>query len=96
MALPVTNGVTTLLPPPEGYEVDFNNPRRNGDVTCYILTGVGSFLAICMLGQRLFVKGFVRKHFTYDDGAFTVTGIPTQVANSIRSSCFSMGELEPL
>jgi hypothetical protein len=94
--LPVTNGVTTLLPPPEGYEVNFDNPRRNGDVTCYILTSVGSFLAICFLGQRLFVKGIVRKRLTYDDGAFVVIGIPPQVANSIRSSCTSMGELKPL
>jgi hypothetical protein len=94
--LPVTNGVTTLLPPPEGYVVNFDNPRRNGDVTCYILTGVGSFLAICMLGQRLFVKGIVRKRLTYDDGAFVFIDVPTPVANFIRSSCASMGELKPL
>ena len=70
MDLPVTNGVVTLLPPPAGYVVDFENPQRNGDVTCYVLTGVGSFLALLFLGQRLYVKGIVRKHLTFDDGVF--------------------------
>ncbi|KAF1953114.1 hypothetical protein CC80DRAFT_478548 [Byssothecium circinans] len=67
MELSMTKGVLTLIPLPEGYNVDFDNPRRNGDVTCYWLTGVGSFLALLFLGQRLYVKAVVRKHFRLDD-----------------------------
>jgi hypothetical protein len=67
MALPVTKGVVTFLAPPEGYEVDFENPQRNGDVACYWLTAVGSFLALLFLGQRLYVKAVVRRRLGLDD-----------------------------
>ncbi|KAF4610391.1 hypothetical protein G7Y89_g15728 [Cudoniella acicularis] len=72
MALPVTNGVVTFLPPPKGYDVDFDNPQRNGDVTCYWLTGVGSVLALLFLGQRLYVKAIIRKHLSFDDGLLII------------------------
>ncbi|KAF2120045.1 hypothetical protein BDV96DRAFT_539743 [Lophiotrema nucula] len=72
MALHITKGVATFLPPPDGYEVDFENPKRNGDVTCYWLTGVGSILALLFLGQRLYVKGIVRRRLSFDDGLLIV------------------------
>lgn len=68
MDLPVVKGVVTLVPPPEGYDVNFENPKRNGDIACYWLTGVGSLLAILFLGQRLYVKTILRKQFRIDDG----------------------------
>ncbi|KAI9687152.1 MAG: hypothetical protein M1822_002563 [Bathelium mastoideum] len=75
MALSVTNGVVTLLPPPKGYNVDFDHPKRNGDVTCYCLTGVGSVLAFLFLGQRLYVKAVVRKQFWFDDSLLILAWI---------------------
>jgi hypothetical protein len=67
MELSMTKGVLTLMPPPDGYDVDFDNPQRNGDVTCYCLTAVGAFLALLFLGQRLYVKAVLRKHLGIDD-----------------------------
>ncbi|KAF2679191.1 hypothetical protein K458DRAFT_280879, partial [Lentithecium fluviatile CBS 122367] len=67
MELSMTKGVLTIIPAPEGYDVDFDNPKRNGDVTCYCLTGLGGFLALLFLGQRLYVKAVLRKRLTIDD-----------------------------
>ncbi|KAJ4361013.1 uncharacterized protein N0V89_001582 [Didymosphaeria variabile] len=67
MELSMTKGVLTIIPAPEGYDVDFDNPKRNGNVTCYCLTGVGGFLALLFLGQRLYVKAVLRKRLTIDD-----------------------------
>ncbi|KAI9710276.1 MAG: hypothetical protein M1820_002770 [Bogoriella megaspora] len=72
MALPVTKGVVTLLSPPEGYDVDFDHPKRNGDTTCYWLTGIGCTLALLFLGQRLYVKAIVRKSLSFDDGLLII------------------------
>jgi hypothetical protein len=67
LQLTITKGVPTLMGPPDGYDVDFDNPKRNGDITCYCLTGVGGFLALLFLAQRLYVKGVLRKRLTIDD-----------------------------
>jgi len=83
MALPVTNGVVTVLPPPEGYIVDFDNPQRNGDVTCYWLTGVGSLLALVFLGQRLYVKGVIRRQLSFDDGVYGIDPLDVHVLFSM-------------
>ncbi|KAJ4157626.1 hypothetical protein NW754_009270 [Fusarium falciforme] len=42
----VVNGVPVAIPPPEGYEVDFDNPQRNSVTAAYWLFGVGNFLAL--------------------------------------------------
>lgn len=65
--LAITDGVATLIPAPEGYKVDFDNPKRNGDITCYCVTGVGSFIALLFLAQRLYVRGVLRKRLKIDD-----------------------------
>lgn len=68
--MPFTNsdGVVTLLKPPEGYVVDFNNPRRNYVLEHYVVCGVGGTLAFLALAQRFYTKIFLLKGLLIDDG----------------------------
>jgi hypothetical protein len=69
----VTDGVITVLPAPEGYVVNFDDPRRNADIAAYWIFGVGFFLATLFLVQRLYVKIFIRRNLGLDDGKFSFT-----------------------
>ncbi|KAF4971251.1 hypothetical protein FSARC_1873 [Fusarium sarcochroum] len=62
------NGTVVAVAPPEGYDVDFDNPQRNSVMAIYVVCGIGTSLALFFLFQRLFVKVFVRKNFGIDDG----------------------------
>ncbi|KAI8193464.1 hypothetical protein KHU50_012521 [Colletotrichum sp. SAR 10_65] len=62
-----TSGVITALPAPEGYIVDFENPQRRDVVETYVVVGIGMFLALLFLLQRLYVKVVIRKKFGLDD-----------------------------
>ncbi|KAJ0286761.1 hypothetical protein CBS470a_005712 [Colletotrichum nupharicola] len=62
-----TSGVITALPAPEGYIVDFENPQRQDVVETYVVVGIGMFLALLFLLQRLYVKVVIRKKFGLDD-----------------------------
>ncbi|KAJ3962094.1 hypothetical protein N0V92_001185 [Colletotrichum tropicale] len=64
-----TSGVITALPAPEGYVVDFENPQRRDVVETYVVVGIGMFLALLFLLQRLYVKVVIRKKFGLDDDA---------------------------
>lgn len=66
----LTDGVITVLPAPEGYVVDFENPQRNGVQAIYVTSGVGMVLALLFLGQRLYVSLMVRRKLGLDDGMF--------------------------
>ena len=63
-----TNGVVTFSSPPEGYEVDFDNPQRNLHIQHYWLFAIGGFLACLALAQRLYTKLCLTKGLQIDDG----------------------------
>ncbi|EGY17065.1 uncharacterized protein VDAG_08229 [Verticillium dahliae VdLs.17] len=63
----VVNGVLVAIPPPEGYVVDFDNPRRNSVLTAYVVSAVGMVFALLFILQRLYVKAFVRHSLGIDD-----------------------------
>jgi hypothetical protein len=65
---PVTNGVITYLAAPEGYEVNFDNPRQQYDVTLYTIVGVGNFLCLLFLYQRMYTKFVIVKKLQLEDG----------------------------
>ncbi|KAF7554389.1 hypothetical protein G7046_g6842 [Stylonectria norvegica] len=54
--MPVVNGVITVLPAPEGYIVDFDNPQRQAVPDAYYIAAFGTALSLLFLGQRLYVK----------------------------------------
>ncbi|KAH0841683.1 hypothetical protein FOPE_06805 [Fonsecaea pedrosoi] len=52
----MVNGVLVAIPPPEGYVVDFENPQRRSLPAIYIIAGIGMFLALLFLAQRIYVR----------------------------------------
>ncbi|EMR65430.1 putative integral membrane protein [Eutypa lata UCREL1] len=67
---PSINGVATLLPPPEGYKVNFNNPQRQYETEMYSVAAVGNLLMLLFLSQRLYTKIFLTKGLQLDDDTF--------------------------
>ncbi|KAJ0124249.1 integral membrane protein [Diaporthe amygdali] len=77
----VVDGVVVLVPPPPGYNVDFDNPQRQADVATYWLAGFGLVFAMLFTAQRVYVKLVVVKRFQLDDWLLFlawVTSIATQ------------------
>lgn len=64
----MTDGVLTVLPAPEGYEVNFENPPQVGHIAGYFVTGVGISLAAAFLGMRLYTRCFITRNFGLEDG----------------------------
>lgn len=62
------HGVPTVMAPPPGYVVDFNNPQRRLVTEAYAVAAVENVLAIVFLAQRLYTKIFVMKQFVVEDG----------------------------
>lgn len=69
-SFPVTNGVTTFLPPPEGYEVDFEHPQQHYQLDHFLIFGLLGFLALFCLIQRLYTKHFIAGGLKADDCMF--------------------------
>jgi hypothetical protein len=70
MSYPVTNGTTTFLPPPDGYEINFANPQKQDATEHYLVFGIlGPFAFLCLL-QRLYTKYFILGSLKVDDGTF--------------------------
>lgn len=68
----VVDGVVVLVPPPPGYNVDFDNPQRQADVATYWLAGFGLVFAMLFTAQRVYVKLVVVKRFQLDDCTFMI------------------------
>lgn len=62
------NGVVTVLPPPPGYHVDFDNSQREAETETYWVAGVGNFVALLFIRQRLYTKVAILHTFQADDG----------------------------
>ncbi|KAL7625596.1 hypothetical protein AAE478_004816 [Parahypoxylon ruwenzoriense] len=72
MAFPVTNGVETVMPPPEGWVVNFEHPTRNENTIrqAFWVTGFELIVATAFFGQRMYTKMFLMKNFQIDDSRF--------------------------
>lgn len=66
--MPIVQGVPTVLEPPEGYVVDFDNPRRQGVPEAYYVSGFGMALSFLFIAQRLYVRCFLTGGLQIDDG----------------------------
>lgn len=65
--MPVVNGVPVLLPPPDGYVVDFDNPQRRSVKASYIVASIGMVISTFFMLQRLYVKSVLRNNLGVDD-----------------------------
>ena len=71
----MTEGVLTVLPAPEGYEVNFENPPQVGAIPGYFVTGFGIALAASFLTMRLYTRLAITRNFGFEDG--TVCRLPS-------------------
>lgn len=66
--IPTVDGVPVAIPPPPGYEVDFENPQRNSVIEAYCIFGVGNFFCLLFMMQRAYVKLVLQKRVQVEDG----------------------------
>jgi hypothetical protein len=69
----MVNGVPVIMPPPEGYVVDFDNPQRNSVTEAYWLCGVGNFFCLLFMLQRVYVRAVVQRRWHWEDGEFNAS-----------------------
>ncbi|KAK1704547.1 integral membrane protein [Colletotrichum lupini] len=65
--MPLVKGVVTVLPPPEGYVVNFDNPQRQAVPEAYYVAGFGTLLSVLLMAQRLYTKAFLIGRLQWDD-----------------------------
>lgn len=76
------DGVDVFRLPPEGYEVDFDNPKSQKVLEHYLIFGIGAPLAFVALMQRYYTKLFLSKGLQIDDGKSSGTSM--QVGRAIE------------
>jgi hypothetical protein len=69
MAFPVVNGTEVLLPPPEGWTVNFAHPYRDDETKRNVLVafGIEFPIATLFLLQRIYTSCFILRRFLIDD-----------------------------
>lgn len=69
MSLPVINGTEVLLPPPDGWVVNFTHPYRDETTKIHVLLAFGlEFpIATLFLIQRLYTSYFVLRKLQPED-----------------------------
>ncbi|KAF5243320.1 hypothetical protein FAUST_2889 [Fusarium austroamericanum] len=98
MPYPVTNGVTTFLPPPEGYVVDFDNPQKQDAIEHYLVFAILGPIAFLFLVQRLYTKYFILGSWKIDDALIVIAWgcfikICSLVMQSVQMWSISIGGL---
>lgn len=66
--MPKVSGTFTMVAPPPGYSVDFENPQRQLVAEVYIVFVVENLLAVAFLSQLLYTRIGVTKLFRIEDG----------------------------
>ncbi|UPL01477.1 hypothetical protein LCI18_012411 [Fusarium solani-melongenae] len=87
----VVNGVPVAIPPPEGYEVDFDNPQRNSVTAAYWLFGVGNFLALLFMLQRVYVRMVIQKTARLEDACLGIAYVFSVVIQTLIIRDFARG-----
>jgi hypothetical protein len=76
----IVNGVPVAIPPPDGYVVDFDNPQRNGVPAAYWMFGIGNFLMLLSVLQRVYVRIRIHKTVKIEDGIVPHPSRPLSLA----------------
>ncbi|KAF5250827.1 hypothetical protein FANTH_4018 [Fusarium anthophilum] len=72
MSFPSISGTEVFRLPPEGYVVDFENPKQQYVLEHYLIFGIGAPIALIALLQRFYTKIFLSKGLQIDDYLFPV------------------------
>uniref|UniRef100_A0A8H7N5M0 Rhodopsin domain-containing protein n=1 Tax=Bionectria ochroleuca TaxID=29856 RepID=A0A8H7N5M0_BIOOC len=75
------DGVRMVVPAPEGYVVDLNNPERTGVPSVYYVAGFMGSLSLIFFAQRMYVKAVVATGIELDD-VFLILAVLTVFATS--------------
>lgn len=67
-----THTIVAPLAAPSGYVVDFEHPKRKGDVDGYWVHAFGIFFALGFLIMRIYVKLRVTPPLNWEDGKLSI------------------------
>jgi hypothetical protein len=84
------DGVDVFRLPPEGYEVDFDNPRSQKVLDHYLIFGIGAPLAFVALLQRFYTKLYLSKGLQVDDGMLPHFSLPVSHDGILTNICRSI------
>ncbi|KAM3523468.1 hypothetical protein NHJ13051_005071 [Beauveria bassiana] len=90
-SLPVANGVTVLMTPPDGVTPDFDNPRQNHWLQHYLAFGIGGPLALAILCQRYYTKLYLSKGLQIDDAFMFLGWIMSVATQAILTYSMAQG-----
>lgn len=80
----------TILPPPDGYDVDFADPQRQYVQATYWATGFMCALGLLCLSQRFYVKFVLQKRFQIEDGRFLESNVGGHGLLGLVSASFAV------
>ncbi|KAI1074747.1 hypothetical protein F5B20DRAFT_425452 [Whalleya microplaca] len=85
MAFPIINGTEVLLPPPEGWVVNFSDPYRNEKTTheVYIAFGLEYPVATLFLLQRIYTSLCILRKFRVDDYLIIISWVFVTATNAM-------------
>ncbi|KAG7402564.1 hypothetical protein Forpe1208_v017155 [Fusarium oxysporum f. sp. rapae] len=75
MSFPSINGTEVFRLPPEGYVVDFDNPKQQYALEHYLIFGIGAPIALIALVQRFYTKIRLYKRIQVDDSSIAQRGM---------------------
>ncbi|KAK8100597.1 hypothetical protein PG999_010971 [Apiospora kogelbergensis] len=80
MAFPIVNGTEVLLPPPDGWTVDFTHPYRDEatKTNVFLAFGIEFPIATLFLAQRLYTSLFILRKFLIDDSTDSKKSVPSR------------------
>jgi hypothetical protein len=82
-AFPLTDGVRTFLEKPDDYVVDFDNPQQHYHIALYAVVGVGNFITLLFLAQRLYTKTVLAKGLQLEDGFLLASWVCSLIVQSV-------------
>ncbi|KAI8406202.1 hypothetical protein FOFC_13671 [Fusarium oxysporum] len=75
MSFPSINGTEVFRLPPEGYIVNFDNPKQQYALEHYLIFGIGAPIAFIALLQRFYTNIRLRKKIEVDDSSIAQRGM---------------------
>ncbi|CVL06014.1 related to integral membrane protein PTH11 [Fusarium mangiferae] len=90
-AFPIVDGVTVAIPPPEGYEVNFDHPLQRHAIESYVISGIGTALAFLFFLQYLYVKLWVLRKPDGETACLVIAWIFSIAVQAVSLSSFILG-----
>ncbi|KAL0938517.1 uncharacterized protein CTRU02_205127 [Colletotrichum truncatum] len=89
--MPLIGSGVPARTPPDGYVVDFNNPQREAVPEAFWVAGVGAFLSLLLMAQRLYTKAFLVGRLQWDDAFLIVAWLASIATITLGIHMFARG-----